>query len=190
MLAGATVIFLLVLGLFLLVLWKPGAARRVPSSRWILIGGIVLPLVTLTALVGQGLLRGEYLLRDGPGGAPIEVEARGRMWAWEFHYPDNAGSSLGVLHIPAGRTIRVTATSEDVIHSFWVPRLGGKIDATPGHAASVRILADRPGVYGGVCSEYCGTGHGGMRFEVHAHPAATFDAILAGLSDQAEETGR
>lgn len=184
MLAGGTAIFLLVLGLFLLVLFQPGSGRMVAPSRWIWIGGVAFPLVTLVALIGHGLMRGEYILTS-QAGEPLQVEAHGSMWHWDFRYAGGARASHGVLHIPAGRTIVVTATSNDVIHSFWVPRLGGKIDAIPGHAATVRILADRPGVYGGVCAEYCGTGHDGMAFEVHAHPPEDFEAVVAGLEGEA-----
>ena len=182
MLAGAGAILTLILGLFLLVLFSPEAGRRVSPPRWIWLGGVVFPLVTLVALIGHGLMRGEYILNLRTGGNQVEVEARGSMWDWNFHYAGGRHTSRGVLHIPVGRTIVVTATSDDVIHSFWAPRLGGKIDAIPGHATKVRILADRPGVYGGVCSEYCGTGHGGMRFEVHAHPADTYEAVLSRLT--------
>lgn len=186
MLAGAAAIFLLVLGLFLLLLFRPGSGRRVSPAGWIWIGGVAFPLATLVALVGHGLMRGEYILGLAAGGDPVEVEARGSMWHWDFRYSGGARASRGVLHIPVGRTVVVTATSGDVIHSFWAPRLGGKIDAIPGHAATVRILADRPGVYGGVCSEYCGTGHEGMVFEVHAHPPEAFEAVLAGLPGEGE----
>jgi cytochrome c oxidase subunit 2 len=189
MLAGSALIFLLVLALFLLVVFRPGTGRRVSPSRWIWLGGIVFPLVTLVALIGHGLMRGEYILNLRIGGEPFNVEARGSMWRWDFRYAEGVRTSQGILHIPAGRTVVVTATSNDVIHSFWAPRLGGKIDAIPGHAATVRILADRPGIYGGVCSEYCGTGHDGMSFEVHAHAQEDFEAVLAGLP-QAQEPAR
>ena len=84
-----------------------------------------------------------------------------------------------VVHIPAGREIEFVVTSTDVIHSFWIPRLGGKIDAIPGHFNTISLSADRPGRYGGVCAEFCGEGHGIMQFEVEAHPSQDYDAILA-----------
>lgn len=180
MLAGSAVLFALVLGLFLLVLYRPGAAAALLPRRWIVLGGLVLPTPVLVALLIVALAQGEHLISAGADDT-LRVEARARQWLWEFSYPDmpQAATTQDVLHIPAGRAVEVTAVSEDVIHSFWVPRLGGKIDATPGHAATVRILADRPGTFGGVCAEYCGTGHAGMSFRVVAHAPEDFEAALA-----------
>jgi cytochrome c oxidase subunit 2 len=73
-------------------------------------------------------------------------------------------------------------TSGDVIHSFWIPRLGGKIDAIPGHINTIRLMAERPGQYGGVCAEFCGEGHSAMRFSVEAHGATGFEDVLQQLS--------
>jgi cytochrome c oxidase subunit 2 len=84
-----------------------------------------------------------------------------------------------VLAIPVGRPVDVRVTSTDVIHSFWVPRLAGKIDAIPGHVNVIRISADRPGVYRGQCSEFCGTGHATMDFRVEALTEEEFSRFLA-----------
>lgn len=173
MLWGSCALFALVLGLFLAAWLVPDFGRRLPPDRWIVWGGLALPLPVLIALTLYAFSQGEFLLKGAAKDAEdvFEVRAIGRMWQWDFSYPTLPGSVAepGVLHIPAGRTIEIVAESEDVIHSFWVPRLGGKIDAVPGHANRLRIRADEPGRYGGVCSEYCGTGHAGMRFEVRAH---------------------
>lgn len=183
MLTGSAVLFALVLGLFLLALLRPAAAGALLPRRWIVLGGLVLPTPVLILLLVAALAQGEHLLSAGAGDT-LRVEARARQWVWEFAYPDlpDAAPTQGVLHIPAGRVVEVTALSQDVIHSFWVPRLGGKIDATPGHAAVLRILADRPGTFGGVCAEYCGTGHAGMAFRVVAHAPEDFRAALAGAA--------
>jgi len=85
-----------------------------------------------------------------------------------------------ILDIPAGRTVEIMVTGTDVIHSFWVPRLGGKIDAIPGTTNRILIRADVPGRYGGVCAEFCGTGHAGMDFSVIAHDRDAWAAIEAG----------
>ena len=112
---------------------------------------------------------------------PLAVQANGRMWVWEFSYPSVEGPSLttNVLHIPAGEIVDVRVTSSDVIHSFWSPRLAGKIDAVPGHENVVRLTAERPGTYRGVCAEFCGVGHTQMHFTVIAHPPEEYEQALA-----------
>jgi heme/copper-type cytochrome/quinol oxidase subunit 2 len=82
-----------------------------------------------------------------------------------------------VLHIPAGRPADLVITSTDVIHSFWIPRLAGKMDAIPGHTNRLRIVADAPGTYRGECAEYCGVGHKNHGFTVVAHDAAGWAAF-------------
>lgn len=188
MLWGSSALFALVLGLFLAAWLLPGFGHRLPPDRWIVWGGLALPLPVLIALTLYAFYQGEFLLKGATKDAEdvLEVRAIGRMWHWEFSYPTLPGSAAdtGVLHIPAGRTIKIVAESEDVIHSFWVPRLGGKIDAVPGHANRLRIRADKPGRYGGICSEYCGTGHAQMRFEVRAHDDGDFVRAVSAETSQ------
>jgi cytochrome c oxidase subunit II len=81
--------------------------------------------------------------------------------------------------LPAGIPVDIVVTSLDVIHSFWVPRLAGKIDAVPGHVNRLRIQADQPGRYEGLCNQCCGLGHVGMRFVVMVHRTEDFSAALA-----------
>lgn len=180
MLAGAAVIFALVTGLFLLTVFRRGFGRRLSAKGWIVAGGLLMPLPVLTALTGFALFQGEYRLGQ-PGADAVRVEARARMGEWRFAYPDAPGApvTVGVLHLPAGRLVEIAVTSEDVIHAFWVPRLGGKIDAIPGHETRLRLLADAPGSFGGVCAEYCGVTHTDMRFSVQAHDAAGYAEALA-----------
>ncbi|MCG5233812.1 cytochrome c oxidase subunit II [Xanthobacter oligotrophicus] len=179
MLAGATALFLLVMILFALVMLRPDVARKVSPARWIMLGGLALPAVVLTPLLIFALITGEQLLPRLTG-APVRIEAQAQQWEWTFRYPGSHGvATKGVLHLPAGVPIDVVVTSTDVIHAFWIPRLAGKIDAVPGHTNLLRIQADRPGRYEGLCNEFCGTGHTGMRFDVVVHPAADFPAALA-----------
>lgn len=178
MLAAAAVLFALVMALYLWALLRPEAAARIPARRWIILGGIVLPLPVLLPLGVVALLLGEAILRPGP--APFQVAAHAQQWQWTFTYPGHPGAeSIDLLHIPAGRPVEVTLTSGDVIHSFWVPRLGGKMDAIPGRQTHAVISAGAPGSYGGQCAEYCGTGHSFMAFEVIAHPEADLPDALA-----------
>jgi cytochrome c oxidase subunit II len=180
MLAGSALLFTLVLGLFAMTMLRPGFGAGVSPRGWIVSGGLLMPIPVLTLLTYYALFQGERLLPTDEGGiAPIRIEARARQWEWEFRYLDAAGTpaTVDVLHIPVDRPIDVITTSEDVIHSFWVPRLGGKVDATPGHSARVRLIADRTGVFWGVCAEYCGRGHSVMRFRVEAHDPDDFAAL-------------
>ncbi|WP_249218877.1 cytochrome c oxidase subunit II [Falsirhodobacter algicola] len=168
MLAGSSLIFAVVLTLFAVLMLRPEAGRRIPARRWIVWGGIALPLPVILAVTGTALWQGEAL-RAGPPALRIEAEAY--MWGWRFAYPPATGlpPTEGVLHLPAGQEVEMVVTSPDVIHSFWIPRLGGKIDAIPGHANTLRLRADAPGDYGGVCAEYCGIGHVDMSFTARAH---------------------
>jgi cytochrome c oxidase subunit 2 len=186
MAAGATFIFAIVIGLFLLVVLRPGFGRSFSQRAWILGGGLGLPIPLLLLLLAYSFQQGEALLHiGGPTAAPLRIEARSRMWAWEFVYLDEEAttSTLGVLHIPAGTVVEVTATSEDVIHSFWVPRLSGKVDAIPGHGARVRFLVDTPGTYRGACAEFCGPGHSGMFFSVRAHTPEDYTRAMEEARD-------
>lgn len=187
MLAGALVLFALVMGLFVLVIRRPGWGSSVSPARWIILGGLVLPAIVLLPLIAYGLIAGERLL-PLPGSTPPRIEAEGRQWTWTFRYPDHGGARTnGVLHLPAGAPVDIVVTSLDVIHAFWVPQLAGKIDAIPGRVNHLRIRADRPGRYEALCNEFCGLGHAGMRFIVVVHRPEDFSAALAQAAAQKAE---
>lgn len=179
MLAGAGVLFVLVLVLFGLVIGRPGWGSQVSPARWIVLGGLVLPAVVLLPLICYALFAGERLL-PLPGHAPLRIEAVAEQWDWTFHYPDQGGTEThDVLHLPAGTPVDIMVTSQDVIHAFWIPRFAGKIDALPGHVNRLRVQADQPGRYEGQCNQFCGLGHPGMRFVVMVHRPEDFAAALA-----------
>jgi len=181
MLAAAVIVFGVVMALFLLPFLRNGEGRAVSARAYLLGGGLVFPVVTLSALLIYALAFGQWLL-PRPSEEVMRVEARGQMWWWEFTHPDGSGGTVNVaneLHLPAGQPIEVTVVSTDVIHSFWIPRLAGKIDAVPGHVNVLRIEPATPGVYAGVCAEFCGLGHAGMRFTTIVHPAADYARALA-----------
>jgi cytochrome c oxidase subunit 2 len=140
--------------------------------------GLIFPIVSLAVLMSWALARGDGLLAKPDPSVPV-FEAHGTQFAWVFTYPGRDLRTSNILHVPAGTPFHVRVTSEDVIHSFWVPRLGGKIDAVPGKANMVRLEADSPGRYYGVCAEYCGTGHAGMSFVLQAHPPSTYEAAVS-----------
>lgn len=114
---------------------------------------------------------------------PLTIEVVGHQWWWEIEYQDpvpaNLVSDANEIHIPVGRPVLIRGTSRDVIHSFWVPSLHGKKDLIPGHTTDTWIQADRPGVYRGMCAEFCGHQHAQMQFLVIAEPPEKFQAWLA-----------
>lgn len=104
----------------------------------------------------------------------LHVTVTGQQWWWGYEYPEEKVITANELHIPTGRPVRISLESKDIIHSFWVPRLGGKQDVVPGRTNHVSIQADRPGSYAGTCTEYCGLSHANMRLKVIAHTPADF----------------
>ncbi|MDQ7028630.1 MAG: cytochrome c oxidase subunit II [Ardenticatenia bacterium] len=106
--------------------------------------------------------------------ATLEVVVRGQQWWWEFEYPEYGFRTANELYIPVGQPVEFVLESDNVIHSFWVPRLGGKVDVVPGQQNRFWFQADKPGEYFGQCAELCGVQHAGMRFKVFALPPEKF----------------
>lgn len=186
MLAGATMLALLVFALLALAFLRrrAGGGRTgegdTPARRALWLGwlGLAMPGAVLAALLAYALvLGGRILPTAAPDAVTVRVEAR--RYAWTFRHPGGRVTQ-DVMHIPAGRPVDLTITSTDVIHSVWVPRLAGKMDAIPGHTNVLRIVAARPGTYRGECAEYCGTGHAGHGFTVVAHDPAGWAAYTGG----------
>jgi cytochrome c oxidase subunit II len=181
--AGAAVILAVVC--ILAIAGVVAGPRRVDARRWFLVGGLVLPGILLVALFIYALGIGHALVsHEGSHGDPdaLRIHVTGKQWWWEVRYEN--GNDAGVLlanelHIPLGRPVEVLLDSSDVIHSFWVPALAGKVDMIPGRTTRLVIQANRAGVYRGQCAEYCGAQHALMAFHVVAKPAADFEAWLA-----------
>jgi cytochrome c oxidase subunit 2 len=110
---------------------------------------------------------------------PIRVTVIGHQFWWEYRYTDLGVVAANELHIPVGRPVELTLKSDDVIHSFWIPRLGGKHDVEPGRVSRITYQADHPGSYIGQCVEYCGLSHANMRLRAFSHTAADFDKWVA-----------
>lgn len=108
-----------------------------------------------------------------------DVEVTGWMWWWEVRYPRLGIVSANEVHIPVGRPVRLTVRSGDVIHSFWVPEIHGKIDLVPGRTNALRLDATRAGRYRGQCAEYCGLQHTRMALHLVAHEPESYAAWTA-----------
>lgn len=110
----------------------------------------------------------------------LNVRVVGHQWWWEYQYPDLNIVTANDLHIPVGEVVSVTLTSDNVIHSFWVPELTGKTDVIPGHENKTWLRAETAGQYNGQCAEFCGAQHAHMLFHVIAQPRDEFDAWVKG----------
>ncbi len=166
-----------------LALFGPRRWRKaLGGPRLVWTGGLAFPLVVLSALLIWGLVLTAHLERPSPPGE-MRVRVSGEMWWWRVAYLDTAGAEqfadANEVHIPAGAPVTFELDSADVIHSFWVPRLGGKRDMIPGRRNTLRLQAEKPGVYGGQCAEYCGGPHALMGLVVVAHDPAEFTAWRA-----------
>jgi cytochrome c oxidase subunit 2 len=114
-----------------------------------------------------------------PPATALRVDVGGRQWWWEFKYPDLKIVTANELHLPAGQTVAFNLHAPDVIHSFWMPQLGGKRDVVPGRVNHITLAPDAPGEYPGQCAEYCGMSHANMRFRVIVHSQADFEKWVA-----------
>lgn len=140
---------------------------------WTIAPAIIVAVILLLTL------RSMRTLYTPPSGT-INVEVIGHQWWWEFRYPDLGITTANELHIPVGEPVSLKIEAADVIHSFWVPELGGKTDAIPGHTNQAWIKATQAGVYKGQCAEFCGTEHALMRLEVVASPSEQFQQWVKG----------
>ena len=104
-----------------------------------------------------------------------DIVVTGHQWWWEFYYPKSGVLTANELHMPVGKKLLLRIESIDVIHDFWVPELGRKIDAIPGHTNHIWIGAGEPGVFLGACAEFCGTQHANMRIRVIAETQEEFN---------------
>lgn len=149
--------------------------------------GLIVPAGVLFVLLAWGttLVAGMSTIK----GDELRMRVSGNIYWWRVSYLDAAGKELHAdaneLHIPVGRPVVIDMASEDVIHSFWVPKLGGKMDMIPGRTNRLKLQADKAGIYGGQCAEFCGGAHSLMGFVVVAHAPADWqrwlDARLARL---------
>lgn len=183
---GSLVIVLFMLALVLVAV-RARSGGSPAHARWLLLGGGVLfPAGVIAALLVYAHLSGPEVPEP-----QYHVQVTARQWRWEAAYPDapdRTKRSTNVIHIPAGIPTLIELRAVDVIHSFWVPRLGGKMDAIPGRVNRLVYTADQPGTYEGQCAEYCGAGHAAMRFQLIAHEPDDLEQVLAALPTDQDQT--
>jgi cytochrome c oxidase subunit II len=145
--------------------------------------GIVIPLIVCVTLFGASDIYAiRYSSAPAKGSTSMTVQVVGRQWWWEIRYPASGAVTANEMHIPVGTRVRVVATTADVIHSLWVPRLARKIDMIPGRENQVLFATPDAGTYLGQCSEFCGLQHAHMRLAVVAEPRASFEAWQSNMA--------
>lgn len=179
MLALAVAVYLVVAALIMVASRRGRGAegkdgrRPLNENAFIWIGGVAVPAAILVVLAVVTVSSTAELTRADEGALRIEVE--GYKWWWEVRYPEAGFVTANEVHVPVGRPVEIELTTADVIHSFWVPELAGKVDLVPGQRNLLRLTADEPGEYRGQCAEYCGLQHARMAFLVIADPPPVFD---------------
>jgi cytochrome c oxidase subunit 2 len=170
MATGAGLIWLAVVSLAIYAMRvRPGTHSR-HTALLIIGGGAVLPTVVLAGLLAYGLALIPELLLP-PAASELQIAVSAEQWWWRVRYLTSGGDGEAVelaneVRLPVGVRAVFHLESPDVIHSFWIPALGGKIDMIPGRRNHLTLESTRTGIFGGVCAEYCGTSHALMRFDV------------------------
>ncbi len=165
---------------------RPAADSPTADDRFIWIGGLAVPVVILAVLAVVTVTTTSNLRPVRAGELAIEVT--GRRWWWDIRYPDQGIRTANELHVPVGRPLDLVLTSADVVHSFWVPALAGKVDMVTGQVNHLRVTVDRPGTYRGECAEFCGLEHARMQMLVIADPPDVFERWMARVRSGAGTT--
>ena len=158
--------------------WNTGGGQR-----WVLIGGFAIPFVILCSVFVLALDRmSDFPVQDGEHVNP-EIRVIGHQWWWQVEYigsdPDKYVETANEIHIPVGKPVDIVLETRDVIHSFWVPAMHGKVDLIPGQPNYIRIEASHAGSFQGQCGEYCGEEHARMRLLVVAQAPEEYQLWLA-----------
>ncbi|MFN8591745.1 MAG: cytochrome c oxidase subunit II [Thermomicrobiales bacterium] len=166
-----------------------GRPEQVHGSRTLEIAWTVIPAIILLVIfipTAQTIFK--HAAAEKAENA-FHIEVIGKQWWWEVHYPDipanpdqpDAGplTTANEIIIPVGSNVVINLDTNNVIHSFWVPQLSGKLDLIPGHDNRLQFDARQVGEYFGECAEFCGSAHAWMRFKIKVVPQEAFDAWVA-----------
>lgn len=170
---GGGAIFAAVMLVLGMAMAGPAGLRAALSSRrWLIGAGIVFPVVVLSALLVYTFSAAAAMMTGQQVPAAARIEVAAELWWWRVRYLDERGNALfetaNEIRVPTGEPVQLELVSPNVIHSFWVPALAGKIDMIPGRVNHLRLRASATGTYRGQCAEYCGGQHAKMAFHVVA----------------------
>ncbi len=182
-----TLVFILVETILLFILFRFRQRPDAPEPRqvhgntaleitWTLIPAVILILIAVPTV------RTIFATQAEAGGDALQVEVIGHQWWWEFRYPEYEIATANELYLPAGRTVNFHLTSADVVHSFWIPQMGGKRDLVTNHSNYLWFTPDSTvagNVWNGFCAEYCGTSHANMKFRAFTVSPEEFERWIA-----------
>jgi cytochrome c oxidase subunit II len=143
---------------------------------WTLAPALVLVVVYVLSLQTLRSITTQPTAAPGGPGAPLHVRVVGHQWWWEFDYPELNIVTATEMRVPVGIDVNLDVEAADVIHAFWVPQLGGQLDAVPGHVNHMWFQVSQAGIYHGQCAQFCGAEHAGMQFKVVAESPDQFQA--------------
>lgn len=173
-------LLLIITGIWLYCFRDRRRSVSVKASRnhFIIFGGILLPSISIILLLVIGIPIG-YQMLPLPTPTPLlKVEVVGHQWWFEVRYVGTNVTEMNHLHLPQHQPVDLRLTSTDVIHSFWVPSLGGKMDMVPGHENHLRLYPNKVGKYRGQCAEFCGRNHALMFVNVDVQTQENFEVWL------------
>lgn len=180
MTTGASIIWAAVIGLTMYSFYRAPSRRNHQTSLLIIVGGAVIPTFVLSFLLTYGLAMMPEMLAPAPEGS-LKIAVTGEQWWWRVQYDSSNGDPIVLaneIRLPVGEPVEFQLKSADVIHSFWIPSLGGKVDMIPGRQTRLKLEPTRVGVYRGVCAEYCGSSHALMTFDVVVSSKKDFETWL------------
>lgn len=180
MAAGAAVIWVVVIGFAIYATRIKTKTQSPRRAHWMIIGaGAIFPTIVLGALLIFSMQLMPAL--SAPGKSGFRIAVSGEQWWWRVTYETPSGATVELaneIRLPVGERVEFRLSSPDVIHSFWIPSLGGKVDMIPGRVTRLALEPTEVGVYRGACAEYCGTSHALMNFPVVVMEPEAFDAWL------------
>jgi cytochrome c oxidase subunit 2 len=151
--------------------------RQVHGNTTLEIAWTLVPALLISIIAVPTVQTIFFTYREAPADA-VTIDVHGYQWWWEFRYPQANGDTVvtaNEVHVPVGRAVRLRMTSNDVLHSFWIPQMGGKRDIIPGRVTEIVFTPLEAGVYLGQCAEFCGQSHALMKMRLIAHEPADFD---------------
>jgi cytochrome c oxidase subunit 2 len=189
----ATIVFVLVEGALVFAMWRfrarpgAGAPAQTHGNTTLEIVWTIIPAFIL-AMIAVPTIRTIFQMAKEPGPDAVQVEVIGHQWWWEFRYPKLGIITANELHVPVGQTVNLRMTTNDVVHSFWVPQFAAKRDVFANRHNNLWFKAEAGGTYSGQCAEFCGIQHGRMAYRIVAEDSTAFQTWAANFNKPPDST--